>query len=363
LAPRWRWRGDQLSYVIAVTTLLGVLALALSGVISLVAMFVLPPVLAALTLRPWGTAVVGAFATGWALVISMVTHSFSGQGRGSGLVVVALVSLISVSAAATRVRRETALRRISLVAEAAQASIVRPIPSHLGGLTFATVYRSAAEEARIGGDAYAAVLHLEGVRLLVADVRGKGLEAVGLAADVLASFREFAPGAVELVEVAEHMEQSIAPSLGPEDFVTAMLVDFSPHEFGVISCGHPWPLLRRGGTVCEVTLRHHTRPLGLGVSPVLETFPFLPGDQLLVFTDGLVETRDRHGVFFDPVAALGGAPAAASAADVISLLVGRLDEHAAGRFSDDLAVVIAEQARVSITPTVLEGVRVVTGSG
>jgi serine phosphatase RsbU (regulator of sigma subunit) len=219
---------------------------------------------------------------------------------------------------------------------------VRPIPGTLGPLTFATVYRSAAEEALVGGDAYAAVTHGDGVRLLIADVRGKGLGAVGLAADVLASFRECAPGSMTLAEVAHHLERAILPDLSSEDFVTALLVDFTADHIGLVSCGHPWPLIRHSGTVTEIVIDRPSLPLGLGVRPTLQTHPFEPGDQLFVFTDGLVEARDRLGSFFDPAAALADVPVTFTPRQALDALTAQLDRHAGGRLTDDLAIVVVE---------------------
>lgn len=339
---RWSRPEVRLGWFLGLTTLAGFVSLLFAGEITLISLFVLPPTFAALTLGGGSAALVAACSVGWALILSLLTESFSGPGHGSGLGTVVVVAAVSVLAARRRQLGEAALRRISLIAEAAQATIARPIPAQLGGFSFATVYRSAAEEAQVGGDAYAAVARPGGARLLVADVRGKGLPAVGLAAEVLASFREFAPGPVELVDVARHLENAIRPMLSAEDFVTAMLVDITADGVGLVSCGHPWPLLRHGGSVGEIVIDRPSLPLGLGVRPTLQQHPFVPGDQLYVFTDGLIEARDRAGVFFDPIPVVAGLPATASPRDALDTLLRHLDEHAEGRLGDDLAIVLIE---------------------
>jgi phosphoserine phosphatase RsbU/P len=358
----WWWDVRRpLVWLLAGTTALGVAATLAVHTVTLVALFVVPATVAAQSLAPGPTAVVAAYASAWALYLSLRVHAFSGFGHGSGFASTVLVGLISIVAAYHRLAREATLRKISLVAEAAQATIVRPIPARLGALSFATVYRSAAEEARVGGDAYAAVTCPDGVRLLVADVRGKGIEAVGLAAEVLASFREHAPGPVGLTGLARHLEHVIAPQLTPEDFVTALLVEFTEDEVGLVSCGHPWPLLRHEGAVAEIAIPRPTRPLGLGVRPVLHRHPFRPGDQLIVFTDGLIETRDRAGRYFDPETALRGLPADLPLTAVLDALVTSLDRHAKGRLRDDLAIVIAEYVALAETSGTGKDMRVLSG--
>src|SRR5215212_4141793 len=56
-----------------------------------------------------------------------------------------------------------------------------PDPSPAGGDELRDPYLSAAEEALIGGDFYDAAFTPHGLRLIVGDVRGKGLPAVQLA--------------------------------------------------------------------------------------------------------------------------------------------------------------------------------------
>jgi sigma-B regulation protein RsbU (phosphoserine phosphatase) len=53
---------------------------------------------------------------------------------------------------------------------------------------------SATEDALVGGDFYEVVVTRHGLRVLVGDLKGKGLEAVQLAALVLAGFRAVLTG-------------------------------------------------------------------------------------------------------------------------------------------------------------------------
>ena len=67
-----------------------------------------------------------------------------------------------------------------------------------------------------------------------------------------------------------------------------------------------------------------------------------PGDRLLFYTDGLVETRDRAGRFFD----LGDRVATALALPDLDAAVKRvvrlLLEHAGGGLTDDVLLVLGE---------------------
>ena len=330
--------------LMAGTAVLAVVDLTLGRSLVLSGLYVVAPALAGALVGPGLVVLATVWAAGLALLVAVETGIRQMPGQGSAGAAIVLVGLFSALAAGRRLRRERAYVQLSRVAEVAQATIIRPIPDRLGGLGFATVYRSAADEAQVGGDAYAALVTPHGVRLLVGDVKGKGLEAVAVAADLLATFRESAAGEPTLGQLARHLETALRPKLGPEDFVTVLLAQFRGNELTVLSCGHPWPLLRRGGTVQEVGIVRSSPPLGLGVRPYEQTLRFSAGDELLVFTDGLVEARNRLGVYFDPAGVLAAAPAEEVGPPVLARLTAALDAHVTGRLSDDLAAVLVRHS-------------------
>lgn len=109
-------------------------------------------------------------------------------------------------------------------------------------------YTSAVAEARIGGDLYEVVASPHGVRVIVGDVRGKGLAAVETAAVVLGAFREAAHDQPDLVGLDERLERGVARDLEREKLVTAILVEIgSDHEAVFLNYGHPAPDARTPG--------------------------------------------------------------------------------------------------------------------
>ena len=138
------------------------------------------------------------------------------------------------------------------VAEAAQRALLRPLPRQVGPLELKVVYLAAAAEARVGGDLYEVTRTQFGIRLIVGDVRGKGLDAVEIAADVLGVFREVAHEVYTLAEVARRIDASLArrPAAPLEEFVTAVLAEIDPagERLTVYNCGHPPPLILSPGT-------------------------------------------------------------------------------------------------------------------
>ncbi|MFE4969507.1 PP2C family protein-serine/threonine phosphatase [Streptomyces sp. NPDC056660] len=223
----------------------------------------------------------------------------------------ALVGALGTILAAHRIRRERTLANVRFVAEIAQRVLLRPVPYRIGNLLLESFYLSAAAEARIGGDLYEAVPTAYGVRLLIGDVRGKGLLAVETAAAMLGAFREAAHDEADLNALVERVDISMtrrAHQLGGsetgERFVTAVFAEIPDDERAVrvLNCGHPPPLLIRPGEVNELDRGRSGPPLNLGMlvgDPYhVDTYAFGPGDQLLLYTDGVTETRDPDGSFY-----------------------------------------------------------------
>ncbi|MBV2357103.1 serine/threonine-protein phosphatase [Streptomyces sp. J2-1] len=223
----------------------------------------------------------------------------------------ALVGTLGTVLAAHRTRRERTLADVRFVADIAQRVLLKPVPRRIGTMLLESLYVAADAEARIGGDLYEAVPTPYGVRLLIGDVRGKGLRAVETAAALLGAFREAAHDEPDLPGLAGRVELSIsrrADMLGGtelrERFVTAVFVEIpldSP-RLRIVNCGHPPPLRIRPDEVRELDRGNSSPPLNLGMlvseSYHVDVYDFRPGDQLLLFTDGVTETRDPTGAFY-----------------------------------------------------------------
>ena len=268
------------------------------------------------------------------------------------LLVVVAGGALAVWLSARRARREEELAAMTRVAEVAQRCVLTSVPPELGGLAFASRYISATPAALIGGDFYE-VLDCDGglVRALVGDVRGKGLDAVRLAAVVLGSFREAAQSLERLEDVAALVDRRLRRHLEPEDFVTAVFAEFgSDGSLRVVNCGHHPPLLvRAGGDIDLLTPGTATTPLGLDPTPVGELVTMSPGDRLLLYTDGLVEARSRSGrtIALDHLA---GTLLHPNLDGALSELIAALKSLVIGALEDDLALLLVEYRGRGIVP-------------
>lgn len=258
------------------------------------------------------------------------------------LLCLALVGL-AVATATIRAEREKALLNMTVIAEAAQRALLRALPDELQGLRLSARYLSATDGASVGGDLYDVAATPYGVRVLVGDARGKGLDAVQMAGTVLGAFRRAAFERLSLPDVAVDLDRVAAAVAGDEDFVTALVAEI--HDDGsvtLVNCGHHPPLLvARDRAPVYVDTGPSTRPLGLGSLPVPVTCEWDEGARLLLYTDGLVEARDPSGRFFS-LPDHADVLARGSVEEGLDALLGRLTRHTTTRLRDDLALLLIE---------------------
>ena len=312
----------------------------------LLGLLVSPPILAASFVGPKRTVAVGVAALvaavgyGRAVGVDLLAGS-----QGVPVVAIGVATVLSGVVARVRVEREGRLRAVTRVAEVAQRALLGGVPPALGSLRLAVLYASASAEASIGGDFYEALETPHGVRLLVGDVRGKGLDAVRLAGVVLGSFRDAAQDRPDLAEVAAALDRSVSRAIGPEDFVTAVLVQvLGDGSAIVVNCGHPAPLLVRGGRATELDPPEPAPPLGLGPRPEPLRLTLALGDRILLYTDGVSEARARGG-FFPLQAAAAFALVSADLEAGLESLWAELQRHVAGQLHDDVALLLIEHSR------------------
>jgi PAS domain S-box-containing protein len=233
------------------------------------------------------------------------------------------------------------------VAETLQLSLLPPALPDVDGLELGAAYRASGDGNDLGGDFYDVFeVALGSWAAVIGDVCGKGPGAAavtGLARNTLhaIAWRERSPARVLVT-----LNDAILRRQADDRYLTAVYCRVEPHDGGarvaLARGGHPPPLLRRrDGSV---------RPLGhpgllLGslfdVSLTDDEVDLLPGELVVLYTDGVTEAR-RGDDIFGPgrLGALIAAGEGCSAQELADRIQAAALEFQPGPPRDDVAVLV-----------------------
>jgi serine phosphatase RsbU (regulator of sigma subunit)/anti-sigma regulatory factor (Ser/Thr protein kinase) len=208
------------------------------------------------------------------------------------------------------------------------------------GLTLAARYRPGGG-GLVGGDWYDAVpLPGGGVALAMGDVVSRGVRAAGVMGQVRHALRTFAVEGAPADRLVERLA-GVVRSLERREMVTLAYVTVDPdaRELRYVSAGHPPPLVIEDG-VPRFLEERRAPPLGAVAHPRYDeaTAAVAPGALIVLYTDGLVERRDRtldDGL--DRLAAVAAA-AGPDPESVCQALTGSLVDEGT---HDDVAIIVA----------------------
>jgi PAS domain S-box-containing protein len=174
-----------------------------------------------------------------------------------------------------------------------QATLLPPAPPAVPGMTVAVRYLAATSGVEIGGDFYdVAPLPGEHVAIAVGDVVGHDITAAATMGQLRSVYRALLVEAPAPAAVIDRLQASW-PLLGLQRMATALFatLDVPTGVLRVASAGHPPPLLVSEGRA-EFLPVVPSRMLGAPPAPAVEWSGVVPpGATLVLFTDGLVESR------------------------------------------------------------------------
>jgi len=219
-----------------------------------------------------------------------------------------------------------------------------PRATDVPGIDVSATYLPSAQRAEVGGDWYDVLPVDDGAVFTVGDIVGHDMTSAAAMGQVSSLLRARQWGGESPGEVLGALA-SLVDGLGWDDVASIVCLRFTIHDAQVrveyVNAGHPAPFVSLpDGQVFQLS-RAHTLPVGLAPpgAPVAQEELVLPlGSTVVLFTDGLVERRDRSlADGFDALEqALRSAPGP-SAQDVRDhLLTALVDEHP----EDDLCLLV-----------------------
>jgi len=186
----------------------------------------------------------------------------------------------------------------SEIAETLQRGLLPPPIPEIPGWSVAALYRPAGAENEVGGDFYDAFRFEGGWMLVIGDVTGRGAKAASVTAIARYTLRTASALTGDPLEALAAVNRAL---LARDDAslcsVAAIAIREREEGVKIAVAGHPPPLLVDRSTVREVA----------GPGPVLGAFPdstwtlentrLEPGQQLVVYTDGVTEAAGPEGRF------------------------------------------------------------------
>jgi len=232
------------------------------------------------------------------------------------------------------------------VDRAATAALQRSLlPSALpaiSGLDMAARYLPGS--GHIGGDWYDVFPLPSGeVCAVIGDVTGSGLNAAVIMGRMRSALRAYALQATSPGEILDSLGRKMR-YFEPEAMATVLCAVLSPSldEVSISSAGHLPPLVAVPGRPAALARISADLPIGIsGPAPRrVSTLAFPPGSVLCLYTDGLVERRDRP--IDDGIARLSATLTATDPEAACASVVAAMSDHSP--HEDDVALLILRRA-------------------
>lgn len=233
----------------------------------------------------------------------------------------------------------------SEIAATLQRGLLPPPLPHIPGWSLAAMYRPAGAENEVGGDFYDAFQVADGWMVVIGDVTGRGARAASITALARYTLRTAAVLTNDpLVALATLNRALLARQDASLCSIAALILSSDPLQpVRIAVAGHPPPLLVDGTEVSEAT----------STDPVLGAFADVEwrigqsavrsGQQLVMFTDGVVEAAG-DGERFGEARLRAELAGAGNPAGTVQRVEGALRSFSAGSLEDDVAILAVSRA-------------------
>jgi hypothetical protein len=205
-----------------------------------------------------------------------------------------LVLFAAILFAVFRYLLEQQARRTALEQEMQSAREIQRVlmPDTLPAIERFAISSAYIPAQEVGGDFFQILTHSDGSSIVaIGDVSGKGLKAAMNVSMIVGALHAQSANASGPAEILEEVNRCLLGRMGG-GFATAILLRVNSDSTLTLSnAGHLPPFLNGQEYPIEPSL-----PLGMlpATSYSETTLPIQPGDELLLYTDGLVEAQDEN---------------------------------------------------------------------
>jgi PAS domain S-box-containing protein len=234
------------------------------------------------------------------------------------------------------------------VADALQRELLPPSLPTMAGWEVATMYEPAGVVNEVGGDFYEVFPVEGGWAVVLGDVSGRGAAAASLTAEARHTIRTAGTLAGDPRAGLRMLDRNLRDrdDVALCSVAVAVIPDAGPDacEAQIFLAGHPHPLVMRPGAIEYVGSPGPL--LGVVEKPDWQptTVALRPGDQLVLYTDGVIEARRRGGDRFGTERLREGLAGCESPESAVGRVRSALQEFRGGAGQDDAAVVAIRYA-------------------
>jgi hypothetical protein len=225
------------------------------------------------------------------------------------------------------------------IAQTLQAGLIPRSLPEVDGWEVSSAYRAAGRAVEVGGDFYDLLSFDGGWAAVIGDVVGKGAEAAALTALARHTLAAIVAATGDVGYALQVLNRRLRER--SDDYrslcTVAAVVMTDDDQVTILSAGHPLPVLRRGAAAWPVgqpsPMLGYIDDVQLLRGPV----EVEPGDQLILYTDGVLDAIGASGRFgearlLETVRSLGDGAAAAHR--ILEAIDGFRDAHQ----GDDIAI-------------------------
>jgi len=233
----------------------------------------------------------------------------------------------------------------SEIAATLQRGLLPPPLPHIPGWSLAAMYRPAGAENEVGGDFYDAFQIADGWMLVIGDVTGRGARAASITALARYTLRTAAVLTNDpLIALATLNRALLARNDASLCSIAALTLSEDPRQpVRIAVAGHPPPLLVDGEEVSEAATTDPVLGAFADVEWRIGQSEVRSGQQLVMFTDGIVEAAGENGRFGEERlrAEIAGAR---NPTGTVQKVEGALRSFTEGGLEDDVAILAVSRA-------------------